>query len=145
MLVLNGVPHSGSASGGSPASTDGIAVRMIVAGNATGGATTRPVGFEIVDKSSGDSVAEELVLRFAVFDDPACSTLAENAKLSSSFEGEILSGSGSANVQVRTSASGSFRCTLTNTNDEVNYLACRTDFGGPNVDCRSLDTVAFEE
>ena len=119
-----------------------IMVSMLDAANVTGGGTTQTVGFSLVNLS-GKAVREQVLLQFAVFDDAALSVSAANATLNTASKGTIVSGGGGTALKIKTDANGEFECILTDFVDETVYLGCSTSFGGPSIDCRATDTVAF--
>lgn len=107
----------------------------------SGGGTTAAVGFQLQDVE-GNDVAEVVTVRFGVYDDLGGDTAA-NATLNTATDGTILSGAGTAELVVRTSATGGFACTLTDASDETVYLLCSACPGSPPLDCRDSDSVEF--
>jgi len=118
-------------------------VVMLDAADVGAGGTTAPVGFDITDWK-GSSIAEAIVLLFGVFDDSDLQGAASNATLDTATAGSILSGAGTAALVVKTDATGSFRCTLTNAADEEVFLGTgRDSYGDRLIDHRSRDSVEF--
>jgi hypothetical protein len=120
----------------------GFVSAIVDAADVTGGGTTQTVGLQLKD-ASGNPVAQEITLEFAVFNDAELSIPAINAILSTATSGVIVAGDGTAALKIKTDAMGLFECTLTDAVDETVYLGCSMTFGSPMVDCQSNDSVTF--
>jgi len=112
--------------------------------NPAAGVDFQTVGFTVTKLNGGD-VADSVVLELAVFSDEDCTTPSLTAILSAAVEdtGEILAGSGSAAIKVRTNDAGEFQYKLTNAAHGIVYLACSHTFGSPSLSCQGVDSVTF--
>lgn len=119
-----------------------LAVKWDVSADVTGGGTTRAVGFQVIDDQGAPFLGAVLV-EVAAFSDAGMTQPSLNATLNTATAGVISAGGGTAALKVVTSTEGRFSCTLTDLMDETIYLSCSSTFGGPVLDCREFDTVAF--
>jgi hypothetical protein len=108
-----------------------------------GGGTTAVTGFQLVDQA-GNKIERAVPVGFGVYDDADGVTPATNATLNTATVGSILAGAGTAELTVKTSATGKFTCTLTNAVDETVYLMGKQALvGGLPQDNSDRESVAF--
>lgn len=109
----------------------------------SGGGTTAVVGLQLKD-AAGRNVERAVKLTFGVYDDADADGAASNATLATATAGSIVSGGGTAELVILTSATGKFTCTLTDASDETVYLAAGLATpGGALADCMDRESVAF--
>jgi hypothetical protein len=117
-------------------------VKMDDSVDATAGATTTSVGFQITD-FVGDPIAGVVVLNMGAFDDADLSIAAVNATLDTASQGTILGGAGTAGIKIKTDANGRFACVMTNAVDETVFTGCSPSFASPLLDCREVDSTTY--
>lgn len=124
---------------------DGGLVRIDVddTPDVTGGGTTATTGFQLRD-NGGNPIAKAMKVGFGVYDDVNGVTPGANATLDTATAGSILSGAGTAELEVLTDATGKFTCTLTDAADEtVQLIGAPAANGGPAVDATDREAVTF--
>jgi hypothetical protein len=123
---------------------DNVAIASLDAvPNVGGGGTTVACGFQLVD-GAGRNIERAVRVGFGVYSDANAVTASPNATLATATAGTILSGSGTAELQVLTSATGKFTCTLTDASDETVHLACsQASKGGIPVECSAREATTF--
>ena len=118
-------------------------VALDVVPNVGAGGTTVPCGFQLKD-GAGRNIERAVRVAFGVYDDANAVTPGAAATLATATAGTILSGSGTAELQVLTSATGKFTCTLTDATDEEVFLAAGpAAVGGIPVECSAREATTF--
>lgn len=106
-------------------------------------ANTIDVQLQLTD-AQGNALEEQHVLELHVSDtttggDSATATISAG----DGADGDILSGSGTAAVRVKTDANGHVDLKVTETASASRYLICRACYGSPILDARETVTLAF--
>lgn len=109
---------------------------------AGGADTLAGVGFDL-KTLTGAAANVAPTMYMGVFDDADCTIPAVHANLSTATTGTIVSGSGTALIEVTPSSTGVFACSVNDTTDEKVYLKAWPKTTSYVMDTSSIDDVTF--
>lgn len=108
-----------------------------------GGGTTAVTGFQLKDQT-GANVAAAVIVGFGAYADTNGAATSTGGALDTATAGTVVSGGGTAELVVLTSATGKFTATLTDALDEEVFLIpSQAIIGGVPVDATDRESVTF--